>query len=67
MKDGAAVTVASLLDSGSDVILMPKDVAESLELDLGKKTHEIDDVGGKVKVAKASIPVKADDGKRIHP
>jgi len=66
-KDGTAVTIAGLLDSGSDVILMPKDVAASLGLDLGKKTHEIDGVGGKVKVAKASIRVKLDDGKRTRP
>lgn len=66
LKDGTPVTVAGLLDSGSDVILIPKDIAESLELNISKKTNEIDGVGGKVKVAKSSIRVRLDDGKRVY-
>lgn len=66
LKDGTPVTVAGLLDSGSDVILIPKDIAESLGLDMGRKTNEIDGVGGKVKVAKSRIRVRLDDGKRVY-
>lgn len=66
LKDGTPVTVAGLLDSGSDVILIPKDIAESLELNISKKTNEIDGVGGKVKVAKSRIRVRLDDGKRVY-
>lgn len=66
LKDGTPVTVAGLLDSGSDVILIPKDIAESLGLDIGRKPYEIDGVGGKVKVAKSRIRVRLDDGKRIY-
>jgi predicted aspartyl protease len=66
LKDGTPVTVAGLLDSGSDVMLMPHDVADSLELDAGKKTDEIDGVGGRVKVAKATARVVLDDGKRTY-
>ena len=66
LKDGTPITVAGLLDSGSDVILMPKDVAESLGLQMGKKTHEIDGVGGKVGVVKSAVRVRLDDGKRVY-
>ena len=66
LKDGTPVTIAGLLDSGSDVILIPRDIAESLELDFGRKTSEIEGVGGKVKVAKSRIRVRLDDGKRVH-
>ncbi len=66
LSDGTPVTVAGLLDSGSDVILIPRDVAESLELNVGRKTSEIDGVGGKIKVAKSRIKIRLDDGKRIY-
>ena len=66
LKDDTPVTVAGLLDSGSDVILIPKDIAESLELNISKKTNEIDGVGGKVKVAKSRIRVRLEDGKRVY-
>ena len=66
LKDGTPVTIAGLLDSGSDVILIPKDIAESLGLDIGRKANEIDGVGGKVKVAKSRIRVRLDDGRRIY-
>ncbi|MCP4259345.1 MAG: hypothetical protein GY774_17820 [Planctomycetes bacterium] len=66
LKNGTPVTIAGLLDSGSDVILIPKDIAESLGLDIGKKANEIDGVGGKVKVAKSRIRVRLDDGRRIY-
>jgi predicted aspartyl protease len=66
LSDGTPVTVTGLLDSGSDVTLIPRDVAELLELNLGKKTTEIDGVGGKVKVAKSQMRVSLDDGRRVY-
>lgn len=66
LKDGTPVTIAGLLDSGSDVILIPREVAESLELDIGRKTHEIDGVGGKIKVVKSRIRVRLEDEKRVY-
>jgi predicted aspartyl protease len=66
LSDGTAVTIAGLLDSGSDVILIPRDVAESLELNVGRKTSEMDGVGGRIKVAKSRIRVRLDDGRRVY-
>jgi len=66
MGDGSLVKVAGLLDSGSDVILIPKDIAEMLGIPLGKSTNEIDGVGGRVNVVKSSIMASLDDGHKTH-
>jgi antitoxin component of MazEF toxin-antitoxin module len=66
LKDGTSVTLAGLLDSGSDVVLIPRNIAESLELDIGKKVHEVDGVGGRIKVAKSRIRIILDDGKKAY-
>jgi len=66
LNDGTSVTIVGLLDSGSDVILIPKEIAESLGLKAGRKTHEVDGVGGKIKVAKAGIRVNVDDGRHNY-
>ena len=65
-EDGTTGTIAGLLDSGSDVILIPKDIAESLGLNIGKKTSEIDGVGGKIKIAKSRVRISLDDGRKVY-
>jgi predicted aspartyl protease len=66
MEDGSLVKVAGLLDSGSDVILIPKDIAEMLGIPLGKSVDEIDGVGGRVNIVKSSIMVSLDDGHKVY-
>jgi len=46
---------------------MPKDVAVSLGPDVGKRVHEVDGVGGKVKMARASVRMKLEDGQKTRP
>lgn len=64
LNDGTHVTITGLLDSGSDVILIPREIAESLGLNVGKKITEIDGIGGRVKVAKSRIRATLHDGRR---
>ena len=37
LEDGTPVTLTGILDSGSDVILIPKAITDSLGLIMGKK------------------------------
>ena len=65
-RDGTSTTVAGLLDSGSDVMLFPRGLAESLGLVTGKKIHEVDGIGGKVAVSKSRVQIALSDGKKSY-
>ena len=45
--DGKSIDVIGLVDSGSDVSVIPKGLAEYLGLELNGKSYEIEGVGGK--------------------
>lgn len=47
-RNGKSLNVIGLLDSGSDFIVIPKEVADYLELKYGSKTEECDGIGGSV-------------------
>jgi predicted aspartyl protease len=47
-KNGKSINVIGLLDSGSDFIVIPKELAEYLELKYGTKTEECEGIGGSV-------------------
>jgi len=66
LDDETQVTLTGILDSGSDVILIPKEVGESLGLKMGNKVTDIDGVGDRIKVVKSRIKVLLDDGRKKH-
>ena len=45
---GLKSEVAGLIDSGSDFVLFPKDIAEAIGIEVIGKTKEADGVGGKI-------------------
>ena len=47
-RNGKSLNVIGLLDSGSDFIVIPKEMAEYLELKYGSKTEECEGIGGSV-------------------
>ena len=49
-RNGKSLLLVGLLDSGSDFIVVPKDVADYLELKYGKKEEESEGIGGTVKL-----------------
>jgi len=49
--------VLALIDSGADVSIIPKDLAEVLNLDLSKKTHVSFGICGKMKVKNSRMRI----------
>jgi len=55
--DGIETEAAGLVDSGSDFVLIPKDIADAIGIKLSRRTEDADGVGGKIKlrIGRASV------------
>jgi len=64
---GAEIEFSALLDSGSDYTLLPKHVADALNLKISVKPEKASVVGGSVKTYRSSVNIKIEKGNRtIH-
>jgi predicted aspartyl protease len=61
-KDEKRITVAGILDSGSDFMLLPKDIAEYLNLELSGD-EEAEAIGEKIETKRSVIGLTITDGK----
>ena len=61
-KDERHLSTIGLLDSGSDFILIPKEIAEYLELELSGN-DEAEAIGGTIETKKSVISLTVSDGK----
>ncbi|MEA3343717.1 MAG: hypothetical protein U9Q92_06125 [archaeon] len=61
-KDDRHISTVGILDSGSDFILIPKDIAEYLNLEL-QGDEEAEAIGGTINTKKSSIGLTVSDGK----
>ena len=55
--------VAGLIDSGSDFVLFPKDIAEAVGITLTKKVDEADGVGGRIRCRSGLATITLQKGK----
>ena len=60
---GKSIDIEAFIDSGSDNTVIPKDIADFLELELGKKTDEIALGGEKFKAALWHVHMTVTDGR----
>jgi len=51
------VTLAATVDSGSDFTVIPKEIAEFLELDISGKKYSVDGIGGTVQTIETTVNV----------
>lgn len=56
------IDIEAFLDSGSDFILITKEIAEFLALDLGKTTAEVGICGERCRTVRSAINMKITDG-----
>lgn len=61
-KDEKHISTLGILDSGSDFMLIPKDIAEYLNLEL-HGIEEADAIGSKIETKKSMISLTVSDGK----
>ncbi len=52
----------ALIDSGADISVISKDVAELLGLDLNKDIHFAFGIGGKVEAIETTVPITVEKG-----
>lgn len=66
--NGKFVNVIALVDSGSDISLIPKGLAEILELNLNVKKREVVGIGGELPVKRTGVNLSliTKDDKIIH-
>jgi len=58
IHDDKRLKVMALVDSGSDLIIIPKFIAETLELSLKGKEEPIKGVGGELKTVNSHVTIK---------
>ncbi len=61
-RDERHISILGILDSGSDFILIPKDIAEYLNLEL-HGNEEADAIGNKIEIKKSIVSLTVSDGK----
>ncbi|MBU2577165.1 MAG: aspartyl protease family protein [Nanoarchaeota archaeon] len=63
LESGGYIEVMCLVDSGSDVVVLPKGIAELLNLNLGEESNSLG-IGGEVPVrlSRASFRIKKEHG-----
>jgi len=61
-RDEKHIPLLGILDSGSDFMLVPKDIAEYLNLEL-HGSEEADAIGSKVETKKSTVSLTVSDGK----
>ena len=54
---GIETELVGLIDSGSDFIIIPKDIADALGIELSKKTEDADGVGGPIKLKTGRVNI----------
>jgi len=65
--DGKSTDVMALVDSGSDISVIPRGLAGYLGLELGGKTYEIEGVGGKkIEVINSFVNLTLRRGSEVH-
>lgn len=57
-RSSFSMTVLALIDSGADMSVIPKGLAEVLDLDLSKETQKAFGVGGDVQVKNSEMLIK---------
>jgi len=57
------VTLPATIDSGSDVTVIPREVAEFLELDISDKKRQVDGIGGAVQTIETTVNLEISKGR----
>lgn len=56
-----------IVDSGSNFMLIPKDIADVLELKIGNKQEDAEGIGGSIKTARSLVNLSVTNGQNtIH-
>lgn len=66
MGESGYMTIMALVDSGSDVIVLPRGLAEIANVKLSKETSTSNGIGGKVEVKKGSISFRIKNKHEYH-
>jgi predicted aspartyl protease len=61
-----SIPIISLLDSGADFSVIPKDIAELLGIDLSEKPHQSFGIGGAVESINSSVNITIERGHEKH-
>lgn len=61
---GLKTEVVGLIDSGSDYVLFPREIADAVGIELRKKSEEAQGIGGKIKVRSGLVTITLKKGTR---
>lgn len=66
MGESGYIEIMALVDSGSDVVVLPKGIATVAGVKLSKKTSTSNGIGGKVKIKKGSVSFRIKNERGYH-